>query len=95
MWDCHRQQHKTKNAIEGWHNKFQTILSKPHPKFRNILLALIDESKYSDFLRSRMEINLEGKKRVRKYVQLDERFARAVRAYEDTKDIKKCLTSLA
>ncbi|GBO13845.1 hypothetical protein AVEN_47807-1 [Araneus ventricosus] len=94
MWNCHKQQHRTNNTIEGWHNKFQTILSKPHPKFRNLLRALKDESKYSDFLISRMEINLEGKKRARKYVQLDERIARAVRAYEDTKDIRKCLTSL-
>ncbi|GBO21182.1 hypothetical protein AVEN_113977-1 [Araneus ventricosus] len=49
MWNCHKQQHKTNNTMEGWHEKFQTILSKPHPKFRNLLQALKDESKYSDF----------------------------------------------
>ncbi|GBN54788.1 hypothetical protein AVEN_227404-1 [Araneus ventricosus] len=93
VWNCHKQQHRTNNAI-GWQNKFQTILSKPHPKFRNLLEALKDISKYSGFLISQMEINLEEKKRARKYVHLDERIAKAVRAYEDTKDIMKCLTSL-
>ncbi|GBN13774.1 hypothetical protein AVEN_258100-1 [Araneus ventricosus] len=48
-WNCHKQQHRTSNTIGGWHNKFQTILSKPHPKFRNPLQALKDESKYNDF----------------------------------------------
>ncbi|CAL1272081.1 unnamed protein product [Larinioides sclopetarius] len=43
IWNCYRQQHRTNKVIEGWHNKFQTILNKRHPKFRNLLQALKDE----------------------------------------------------
>ncbi|KAF8791056.1 hypothetical protein HNY73_005985 [Argiope bruennichi] len=95
MWNHYNRLHRTNNAIEGWHNKINLFIEKSHPKIEELIRFLKREAEYSDFLAARKELNLEGKHRAEKYINLDNRLMRTVLKYSIDKDLKSCLVTLA
>lgn len=95
MWNCSNKLYRTNNVLEGWNNKLHHLVKRNHPPVLQLIKHLKEEAENSDFLYKRKELNLEGKRRKTKYVKLDIRINKIIAAYTETKDVKKCLTSLA
>lgn len=95
MWNCHGRQHRTTNAVEGWHHKINNLLGRPNPKIRDVVLCLKSEAEESACMYMRMEMNLAGKKRKKTYVDLDRKLERAVKKYEENGDLMTCLKTIS
>ncbi|GBN85427.1 hypothetical protein AVEN_220897-1 [Araneus ventricosus] len=95
MWNCFKRLHRTNNIIEGWNNKVNAFIGKSHPRIEDVIRVLKTEANYSDFLAERRNLNLEGKKRAKKYILLDNWIIRTIEKYSFDKDLKSCLIALA
>jgi len=31
MWNCHNENHRTNNIVEGWNHTFKTLVGRSHP----------------------------------------------------------------
>lgn len=95
MWNVYKQRHRSNNAVEGWNHRLNVLLNKPHPNVYDLVAHLKQEANFCDHLLDRQYLNLEGKRRKSTYRLLDERIDRILSEYEITKDLKKCLETLA
>lgn len=95
LWNCYGRRHRTTNAVEGWHNKINNLLGRPNPKIRDVIVCLKGEAEVSSFMYMRMELNLDGKKRKKTYVDLDKKLAKTVKKYEENGSIKECLKTVS
>ena len=95
MWNCHRKKHRTTNAVEGWHNKINTIVGNPHPRINYLIECLKKEAEITNCMYMKLEVNLEGKKRRKKYIKLDSRIEETIVKYEETGNIRSCLKAIA
>lgn len=95
FWNCHNKRHRTNNAVEGWNRKINSYVERPHPRIKNLVECLKKEGENCDHLFKRMELSLEGRKRKKCYIKLDERISRASRTYEETGDATQFLRRLA
>lgn len=95
LWSCYQRRHRTTNAVEGWHHRINSILLNPKPKVKDVVKCLKKEAEVTNRMYMRMELRMEGKKRKRKYVKIDERIERTVKKYEETGNIKSCLKAIS
>jgi hypothetical protein len=95
MWNIYKQRHRTNNAVEGWNNRLNSTIKQSHPRINDLILCLKAEAAYSDLVAKRKYLNLEGKRRKPNYIRLDERIQRILQEYEATRDLIKCLKTLA
>lgn len=95
IWNCYKKRHRTTNAVEGWNNKLNSMLAKNHPRFKDVIQCLKKEAENTNCMYMRMELNLEGKKRKKMYIKLDERLDKTIRKYEETGDIRGCLVAIS
>ena len=95
MWNCYGRRHRTTNAVEGEHNKINSAIGNPHPRFNMLLECLKKEAENTNCMFMKIELNLEGKKRKKQYINLDKRIDKTVEAYEKTRNIKSVLNAMA
>lgn len=95
MWNCYGKRHRTTNAVEGWHNKINSIIGNPHPRFNMLVECLKKEAEHTNCMYMKIELNLEGKKRKKQYFKLDKRIEKTIEVYEETKNIKSCLKAIS
>lgn len=95
LWTCYKRRHRTNNAVEGWNNKINVCIGKPHPKIQDVIACLKSEAENTNIMYMRMELHLEGKKRKKLYVNIDEKIRRSYEMYEHTGDLKKHLKTIA
>ncbi|KAG8180971.1 hypothetical protein JTE90_024719 [Oedothorax gibbosus] len=93
VWNCHQTVHRTNNAVEGYHIKMNRRL-KPHPSVRELVKFFRNEAIYADYLATRVERGLPGKKRKNLYVKLNTKITQIENEYLNTRNFKKCLTSI-
>lgn len=91
LWTCYGRRHRTTNAVEGWHNKINNLLGKPNPKIKDVIDCMKKEAENSASVFMRSKLNMEGKRRKKKYMKLDERLEKTVKKYEEDGDIRTCL----
>ena len=60
------------------HRKLNSHVGRSYPKINNLIKCLKSEAEKSTQNIERMELNLEGTKRKKKYTELDVRIARAL-----------------
>ena len=94
MWNCHKQRHRSNNALEGWNNRLNTLI-RPHPNVYQLIKCLHQEAEYAEHLYQRVTLNLEGKRRKKSYIILDERIAKTIQKYTETRNLRSCLKTLA
>lgn len=95
MWNCYGERHRTNNAVEGWNHRLNKMTNKSHPNIYALIKTLKDDAEYQGFVFDRMELNLEGNKRKKKTIKIDERIANTLDNFNETGDLKKCLQILA
>jgi hypothetical protein len=61
LWSCYHRRHRTNNAKEGWNNKVNSYIERPHPNIKNALRCL-QKAENWNYLYMRMILNLESKK---------------------------------
>ena len=94
MWNCHQQRHRSNNVLEDWNHRLNTLI-RPHFNVFQLVKCLLKEAEYSDHVYDRSTLNLEGKRRKKTYITLDERISKALKKYNDAGDLRLCLKSLA
>lgn len=60
---CYGKWHRTTNALEGWHNKLNSIIRNPNPWVCNLMICLKKEAEHTDHIVKTPEMNLPGNKR--------------------------------
>lgn len=95
MWNCYNRRHRTNNSVEGWHHHINDVQRRPHPRIKELVVQLKKESEKANNKIVRMELNLEGVKRKKKYSQLDTRIEKNTKIYEETRDIPRFLEVMA
>ncbi|XP_022172471.1 uncharacterized protein LOC111035242 [Myzus persicae] len=95
MWNCHNEKHRTNNIVEGWNHKFKTLVGRSHPSIWVLIEKLKTAAAESDHRLLRAELNLEGTKRNKKYIKLDERIKRITQNFLENNDLDNCLKKLA
>jgi len=95
VWNCYQRRHRTNNIVEGWNSKLNKILNKPQPTFIDLYHCLKKEAENSDLLYERSYLNMEGKRRKKTYIQLDQRIKKTLAQYEVDKNLTKCLNIIA
>nr|CAD7395731.1 unnamed protein product [Timema cristinae] len=71
------------NAVEGWHNKIKTLVGNPYLKFITLIECSKKEAEHKNIMHLRLEINLEGRKRRKQYLTLDDRIEKTVTKSHD------------
>ncbi|KAG5877442.1 hypothetical protein JTB14_021375 [Gonioctena quinquepunctata] len=66
MWNCHGHGPRTSNALEEWNNRLDQLL-KPYPNIFELVKILKKEAEYMDYVHDTQYLNLEGKRRKKKY----------------------------
>lgn len=95
MWNCHQARHRTTNAVEGWNNRLNNLVGRPHPKLKEVVKVLKTEAEKTNCAFLKAELNMEGKKRRRKYVKLDGRIEKIQKKFENDKKMKSFLKAVA
>lgn len=80
--------------MEGWNNKINSALGRPHPRVKELITHLKSEAEQSNLKIVRLELHMEGVKRKKKYVKLDERIDKITKRYEENSEIKEFLTKI-
>lgn len=80
--------------MEGWNHKINSQLGRPHPRVRELIKNLKSEAEHSNLKIMRMELHMEGVKRKKKYMALDERIAKITKRYEENGEIKQFLKTM-
>lgn len=94
-WNCHEKRHRTNNAVEGWNNKLNAAIKKRTPKILDLVTALKEDAEYAEIIYRKKELNLECKRRKKVYITLDDHIKKTMQDYKCSKDIGKCLRTLA
>lgn len=94
IWNVYEQRHKTTNCVEGWHNRLNK-LTRQKPNLFELIKILKNEALHWDYIYQRHSLNLSGKRRKSKYMQLDTNVQKILQVYNETKDLGKCLKSLS
>jgi hypothetical protein len=50
MWNVHNVHHRTNNDLEGWHFRFQNLVSKHHPNIWNLITCLKKEQSSTEVM---------------------------------------------
>ena len=80
-WNCYQQRHRTTNALEGWHSKFNKCVQKVHPNIIELISLLKSDSRHYDIQRSRARLNIPAKKRSKKYNEIDNIISKTLRDF--------------
>ncbi len=84
MWSVfERDGSRTNNHLEGWHSKFNSIISRPHPNIYQLLHAIREEQAVTELTAVQLEAGSQTPRRKRRYVAVDDRLARLMKAYVD------------
>ncbi|XP_072394779.1 uncharacterized protein [Diabrotica undecimpunctata] len=94
MWNCYDLRHRSNNVLEGWNHRLNTLI-RPHPNVFQLVKCLVKEAEYCDYLYDRFTFNLEGKRRKKTDINLDERISKTLQKYKDTRDLRVFLRTLA
>lgn len=95
LWICYGNRHRTTNAVEGWHNRFNKRIGKAHPNIYELMKALQEEIHFYNAIYQRSEVHMHRPKRARKYRELDDRLNRiATDLTEGKMDIRGTLKKL-
>lgn len=94
-WNCTGRRHRTNNVVEGWNHRLNTIVGKPHPRIKNLIMTLKDEAENSDMKFTKIDLNLEGVKRKKKYIVMDNLIVRATETLAKSGDIKTFLRNVS
>lgn len=95
MWNCHQRRHRTTNSVEGWNNRLNTLLGRPNPRIKDVVMCLKAEGEKTNCTFMRYELSLEGTKRKKKYTRYDVRLERIMKRYEANRNLRSCLTALS
>lgn len=71
MWICYGERHRTTNAVEGWHNRLNRNIGKINPHIYELIKSLKEDSKFYAFQARQTEIGMTPRKRLKKYVNVD------------------------
>lgn len=80
--------------MEGWNHKINSTLGRPHPRVKELIKNLKSEAEQSNLKIMRLELHMEGVKRKKKYMKLDERINKITKRYEENGEIKQFLTKM-
>lgn len=95
LWCCYGRQHRTTNAVEGWHNRLNKRISNVHPNIFVLVQALKQESQHSNNVRSQLELFQTPKRRKTKYIQLDRQINEIINQFlSQQNNVKYCLVRL-
>lgn len=95
IWNCYLRRHRTNNVVEGWNSRLNKEINRPRPTFIVLYKCLKFEAEHADLLLNRQYLNLEGKKRKKCYMELDNRIDKTIKSFEEDKDLYKCLKILS
>jgi len=95
MWNCYNENHRTNNIVEGWNHKFKTLVGRSHPSIWVLIEKLKTAAAESDHRLLRTKLNLDGTKRNKKYIKLDERIKRIIQNFLENNDLDNCLKKLS
>lgn len=94
-WNCSGRRHRTNNAVEGWNYRLNSVVGKPHPRIQSLIKFLMQEAEKSDLVIARIDLNLEGVKRRKKYVEIDQRLEKANVQLEMSGDVQRFLRNVS
>ncbi|KAG8175297.1 hypothetical protein JTE90_027111 [Oedothorax gibbosus] len=100
MWNCYQKSHRTNNAVEGWHYKLNKLVSKSHPKLKNLIKVLKGEAQFSCLIKNRLTLHMATKSRKPKYIKQDRRIRGIIDGFyvspnRTSASLKKTLKALA
>ena len=75
--------HRTNNQVEGWHRRFQSVLSCGNPGFFTCVKALKREQVNTTNKVNRLQTGFSVKKRKNKYIALNDRLKKIVEEREE------------
>ena len=75
--------HRTNNQVEGWHRRFQSVLSCGNPGFFTCVKALKREQVNTTNKVNRLQAGFSVKKRKNKYIALNDRLKKIVEEREE------------
>ena len=97
LWNLYQRsldhEARTNNAVEGWHNRFQTVGKKLHPTTFQCIEALKAEQKRNEGRVHRLNAGEQLRPQKRVYRDKNERIAAIV--YQDERDRVKYLRKIA
>ncbi|XP_072166773.1 uncharacterized protein [Diadema setosum] len=73
MWNVHREERRTNNDVEGWHNAFTRMVAKYHPNIWEFINALKKQHASVTAIRLQIEAGQVVGVRQPKYVRLNDR----------------------
>ena len=74
---------RTNNHLEGWHSKFNSIISRPHPNIYQLVDAIKEEQALTELTAVQLEAGSQPPRRKRRYIAVNERLDRLKKAYID------------
>lgn len=91
LWNCYeatlRDEHRTNNISEGWHNRFQHAVGKHHPSLYGALTEFVNEQADTESILAAFELGQAvSAAPKRKWVKLQEQIRTVVGSYADYKD---------
>lgn len=95
LWSCYQRRHRTTNSVEGWNNRLNTLLERPNPRIKDVVMCLKGEGEKTNCAFMKYELNIEGSKRRKKYIKYDERLERIMKRYEANGNLRSCLRALS
>jgi hypothetical protein len=85
LWNVHDRtlsgMPRTTNSVEGWHNKFNTLLRKHHVNLLVLVERLLKMEGDARYERYRDSVGKSPPKRKKKYVKIDDQIKRVVERY--------------
>jgi hypothetical protein len=82
MWNVYRTEMKTNNALEGWHARFNSIVSKHHPNLWHLVESLRAEQDATEVTINQVLAGNVVNRRNRRFEQVEARIKRITRRYD-------------
>ena len=82
MWSVFEQDgSRTNNHLEGWHRKFNAVISRPHPNIYQLVDVIKGEQALTDLAAVQLDAGSQPPRRRRKYNAIDQRLKLLKEAY--------------
>ena len=87
---------RTNNHLEGWHNKFNAVISWPHPNIYQLVDVIREEQAVTELTAVQLEAGSQPPRKRRRYTAVDERLAKLKKDYtEGDKTIDQYIVGVA